>query len=157
LRASAESLARACGIGDCTHFLGWARDLVALYATMDRFERTSRNEGTPVGLIEAMAAGVPVIATSVGGVPDVVADGTDGVLVPSGSADAVARAIVRAFSEPSRTLRMARDARLTIGARYDAGRLVEEMDRLYRQQLHRKRAQPSPGSALRPEDRSCPS
>ena len=75
LKREAENL----GIETFVRFLGWRRDLPALYAASDVVVLTSLNEGTPVSLIEAMAAGLPVVATTVGGVPDVV---ENGLLVP---------------------------------------------------------------------------
>ena len=78
------------------HFHGWRHDLAAVYGDLDVVVNSSRNEGTPVALIEAMAAGRPVVATRVGGTPDLLGDGARGVLVPAGrSAAAVAAAIVR--------------------------------------------------------------
>ena len=71
-RPALEARVKELGLDDCVEFLGWRGDLAALYRRMHVFVLTSINEGTPVSLIEAMAAGVPVVATSVGGVPDVV-------------------------------------------------------------------------------------
>src|SRR5207245_2820341 len=71
LRPAMESSAKEM-LGDRVHFLGWATDLPALYGALDVVVLTSRNEGTPVALIEAAAAGRPVVATAVGGVPAVV-------------------------------------------------------------------------------------
>ena len=60
------------GVADRVRFLGWRRDLSTIYAATDVFLLTSRNEGTPVALIEAMASGVPGVSTDVGGVKDVI-------------------------------------------------------------------------------------
>ena len=73
LRAELEALAATLGIGDRVRFLGWRRDLATIYAATDVFLLTSRNEGTPVALIEAMASAVPGVSTDVGGVEDVIA------------------------------------------------------------------------------------
>ena len=65
-------------------FLGWRRDLPTIYAATDVFLLTSRNEGTPVALIEAMASGVPGVSTDVGGVKDVIVSDDVGARVPNG-------------------------------------------------------------------------
>ena len=72
----------AADMSDQITFTGWRRDLPEVYAGLSVVVNTSLNEGTPVALIEAMAAGVPVVATAVGGVPDVVRPGQTGWLAP---------------------------------------------------------------------------
>ena len=111
----------------------------SLYAAMDLFVLTSINEGTPVSLIEAMAAGVPSVATAVGGVPDVIDDGVTGVLIPSRNPGAVADAIRSAARDTGRGFAMAERARLVVGERYDSRRLVEDIAVMYREVLARKR------------------
>ncbi len=81
------------GLADRVHFMGWQRDLGRIYADLDVLVNSSLNEGTPVAAIEAMAAGVPVVATAVGGVPDMIEERATGYLVPSGDAAAMAAAI----------------------------------------------------------------
>jgi glycosyltransferase involved in cell wall biosynthesis len=139
LRASLHGLADDLGIAGSVHFLGWCSDLPSLYAAMDVFVLTSINEGTPVSLIEAMAAGVPAVATRVGGVPDVIRDGVDGMLVPAGDAPAVARAILDTISDRALAAQRARAARDRVAERYESARLVDDMEELYRELLRRKR------------------
>jgi len=122
-------------------FLGWRRDLAQLYRTFDVAVLSSRNEGTPVALIEAMAAGVPVVAPRVGGVPDVVADNSTGLLVDTRSADALARAMVDLAVAPDRRRKMGAEARRLVSARYGVNRLVGDLDRLYRECLQAKRGE----------------
>lgn len=131
LEADLAREADSLGITTHVRFLGWRRDLPALYAASDVVALTSLNEGTPVSIIEAMAAGLPVVATAVGGVPDVVEDGVTGTLVPSGSVDALARAI--------RHLAVDRDLRMSFGKagrdrafqRYTRQRLTSQVAALY--------------------------
>ncbi len=110
-RQALETLAGELGLGASVRFLGWRRDLERVYADAWVVALTSRNEGSPVSLIEAMAAGRPVVATRVGGVPDLVEEGVTGHLVPPGDADALARAMTdllldagrrRAFGQAAR-------------------------------------------------------
>ena len=115
---------------------------------MDVFVLTSLNEGTPVSLIEAMAAGVPVIASAVGGVPDVIDDGVTGVLIPPGEPEALASAIVDAVTLRDRAFQMAGRARLSVRERFDSARLIQDAEAMYRQTLMELRGEnpalPSP-------------
>ncbi len=139
LRPEIESKAHRV-LGNRVQFLGWITDLPALYASLDVVVLTSRNEGTPVVLIEAGAASRPVIATSVGGVPDVVIDGETGFLVAAGDSEAVADRIVRSIANPERAGRMGRAGSAFVRERFSADRLVAETASLYRQLLARLRA-----------------
>ena len=138
-RAVLERRVAELGLADAVQFVGWRRDLAAVYSSMDLFALTSLNEGTPVSLIEAMAAGVPVVATAVGGVPDVVTDGTTGVLVPPRQPAALAAAIVDAVTRPSRSAHMAAFAREHVRKRFDTARLVQDTEALYLEVLAGRR------------------
>ena len=117
-RAELETAARASGLGDRVRFLGWRADLNRLYADLDVVVLTSKNEGSPVALIEAMAAGRPVVSTRAGGVEDVVTDGETGVVVPIGDAPAVARAVVDLLEDPARAARLGAAGRASVVARF---------------------------------------
>ena len=111
-RAALEQKAAALGLGPRTTFVGWRKDLESVYADLDVVVNSSRNEGTPVALIEAMAAGRPVVATAVGGTADLLGDGERGLLVPAASPSALAEAILRTLTttrraDRRRTRRMA--------------------------------------------------
>jgi glycosyltransferase involved in cell wall biosynthesis len=128
-RSEIEADVAALGLEDVVRLLGWRRDLRAIYADLDVVVISSRNEGTPVSLIEAMAAGVPVVSTAVGGVPDLLQSGALGVLVPSDDATALAEAIV-ATIERGDPERVERAQRRVLG-QYDAARLVADIKQLY--------------------------
>lgn len=134
-RAELEALSRSLGIGDRVMFLGWRRDLDRIYADLDVVALTSQNEGSPVSLIEAMTAQCAVVSTSVGGVPDLIQDRVDGLLVPPGRAEVVAQALHELLADPV----LRRSLGLAAGAKaypaYSASRLVDDMDRLYRSLL----------------------
>ncbi|MCC6438745.1 MAG: glycosyltransferase family 4 protein, partial [Acidimicrobiales bacterium] len=91
----------------------------------------SNNEGSPVALIEAMAAARPVVATRVGGVPDVVHDGESGLLVPAGDADTFADALLAVLRDPERAARFGQAGRAAVYPRHSSGRLVQDIERLY--------------------------
>ena len=146
------ALVRKLGLSEQVRFLGWHGDLPSLYAAMDLFVLTSINEGTPVSLIEAMAAGVPSIATAVGGVPDVLEDGMTGVLIPPRNPGAVAAAIKHAVTNTAGSSAMAIRARARVAERFSAGRLVQEVDLTYRDVLARKRGLPGSYAAPVPSE-----
>ena len=134
LRPELEAKAAALGLGGNVRFLGWRRDLATIYAATDVLALTSRNEGTPVALIEAMASGVPGVATDVGGVRSVIADSSMGVVVPRDDDAAFVAAVTRLLAATDRAAMAAR-ARAHILARFDRRRLVDDIERLYRQLL----------------------
>lgn len=125
------------GLAERVHFTGWRADLGAVYSDLDLVVCCSRNEGTPVSLIEASAAGRAVIGTRVGGIPDIIASGVNGLLVPSGDAAALAAAIVELVDDPDRRRQMGIAGRRTVRERYSADRMVKELKDLYRNLLDR--------------------
>jgi glycosyltransferase involved in cell wall biosynthesis len=127
LRKTAEEM----GIADRTLFLGWRKDMVPVYAGLDLLALSSDNEGTPVALIEGMAAGAPVVATAVGGVPDVVRNGSTGRLVPPGDAAAMARAWAATLTGKPVTARMRELARRDVEERFGRERMLSAMAALY--------------------------
>lgn len=130
------------GLGASVHFTGWRKDLAAVYSDLDVVVCCSRNEGTPVSLIEACAAGRPVVGTRVGGVPDIITPGVNGLLVPSGDAAAVAGAIQELVSDPARRASMGEEGRRMMLQRHGADRMVKELEDLYRNLLDRGTLKP---------------
>jgi glycosyltransferase involved in cell wall biosynthesis len=124
----------AAGLADRVMFVGWSARSPDWYAASDVVALTSDREGTPLALIEAAAAGRPVVATDVGGVADVVVDGTTGFVVPASSVDALADSIVGLARDPDLRRRMGREAP-SHATRYSAERLVSDLDALYREAL----------------------
>jgi glycosyltransferase involved in cell wall biosynthesis len=138
LRGELEPAFRA-SLGERVTFTGWVRDLPALYASLDVVALTSRNEGTPVSLIEAAAARRPVVATRVGGVADVVVDGRSGVLVPRGDDAALADAVEEIIGQPGRARAMGEAGRAHVSERFSARVLVDRIADLYEELLAAKR------------------
>jgi len=131
LRSQLEAEAAALEIAGRCRFVGWQSDIRAVYAAADVVALTSNNEGSPVSIIEAMAAGRPVVSTAVGGVPDVIHRDRDGVLVPAGDSHALATAIESLLADPMRRDELGAAARLTVYPKYDASRLVADVTHLY--------------------------
>ncbi len=115
-------------LGDRIFFTGWRRDLPQVYSELAVVVNTSANEGTPVALIEAMAAGAPVVATAVGGVPDVVRNGETGWLVPNDDCGALAAAVKAAVREGEA---VAARAQAEVLQRFSKERLIGDVEKLY--------------------------
>ena len=107
-RRSVEDLAGELGIMRDSLFPGYQEDVGPFFAAFDVFVLPSGNEGTPVTAIEALASGCPVVATRVGGVPDVVTDGEDGFLVEPGDVDELATSMARLANDSGLRARMGR-------------------------------------------------
>lgn len=134
-RAELEAAVSAAGLASRVRFLGWRADLARLYADLDVVVLTSKNEGLPVALIEAMAASRPVVSTRAGGVEDVVTDGETGVVVEIGDVPAVARAVVDLIEDPARAARLGAAASASVVRRFDSTRLIDDVDALYQRLL----------------------
>ena len=137
-RARLEPWAKSV-LGDRVHFFGWQKDTPGVFGDLDLVVNTSLNEGTPVALIEALAAGRSVVATSVGGTPDLLGGGSWGALVPARSPEAVARAISEFLGTPEASDRGAAERQANVVRRYSVVRLLNDMASLYRELLGRKR------------------
>lgn len=131
-RPQLERQAAELGIAADVHFLGYRRELRPVFAAADLAVLSSDNEGTPVSLIEAAAAGLPAVATDVGGVREVVSEDT-GILTPRDDATALAAAIVELAADPKRRERYGRAARQHAIDSYGAARLLSDVDALYRE------------------------
>lgn len=134
-RAEIEAMAAGLGLAGAVRFEGWRHDLPRVYAATDVCVLTSRNEGTPVALIEALASGVPVVSTEVGGVGDVVNDPRLGATVPDGDAAGLADRIVDALAPERRRAGDAAARRASVLARYGFDRLAADVASLYRRVL----------------------
>lgn len=133
LRSQLEETARDFGLADRTRFLGWRRDLHVVYGATDVLLLTSRNEGTPVALIESLAAGVPGVSTDVGGVGDVIGD--FGLVAAYDDAAGLARAVETLLGDRDRRHAMGDRGRKAMLSRYGIDRLVGDIDTLYRELL----------------------
>jgi glycosyltransferase involved in cell wall biosynthesis len=134
-RERLEQRAHDLGLARSCLFLGYQLDVAPWYAVCDAVVLTSASEGTPVTIIEALAAGRAVVATNVGGVPDVVSDGETGFLVGPGDTDAFADRLEILARDPKRREAMGRAGRERVLSRYVVARLVEDVDALYRELL----------------------
>ena len=130
--------ARESGVIDRFQFLGHRDDVPAVLAQADLFVLPSRSEASPNSVIEAMAAGLPVVASNVGGIPELVADGRTGRLVPPGNPNALAGALLDLLEHPERAAEFGRAGRRRIEQTYSFDRMVEQFETLYLTQLAAK-------------------
>jgi len=122
---------RALGLGDRFRFLGRRADALALMTAADIVVLPSRQEGLPVVLMEATSVGAAIVATSVGGVPQVITDGWNGLLVSPGRPEVLADAIERLWAEPELRATLGRQAGAD-STRFDIARASAELEELYR-------------------------
>jgi glycosyltransferase involved in cell wall biosynthesis len=134
-RAGLERAAHELGLMRHCLFLGYQEEVARFYAAFDVFLLASENEGTPVTTIESLAASRPVVATRVGGVPDVVEDGIDGLLAEPRDVEGLAARLERLARDGALRTEMGRRGRERVLARYAVDRLVGDVDALYRSLL----------------------
>jgi glycosyltransferase involved in cell wall biosynthesis len=131
LREALRVDAGRLGLASRVHFLGARRDLGEQLAAVDVFVMPSLWEGLPLSLILAMGAALPVVATSVAGIPEVVVDGEAGWLVPPGDSAALARALTDVFADPARAASIGRAARDWVRPRFGVEEYVNAVAGLY--------------------------
>jgi glycosyltransferase involved in cell wall biosynthesis len=130
-RSALESSAEASGVQDSIVFLGQRTDIPELLACCDIFVLPSRAEGLPNSLLEAMAAGLPVVATAVGGVPEVIEDGVSGLLIPPRDPVSLADAILRILEDPAFAAGLALAGRERARMHFDFDRVVAALESVY--------------------------
>lgn len=143
LRGQLQASAEAAALDGRLTWAGFRRDLPDVCFGSDAVVLTSDNEGTPVSLIEALAAGTPVVATDVGGVPTVVQDGVGGLVVEPGDETGIADAVLRVLDDVD-LQRRARDGRDHVAQAFGLDELVRRLDSLYRHLLARRDARSEP-------------
>ena len=119
-------------------FTSWIKDVDRAYAGLDIVSLSSLNEGTPVSLIEAQAAGKPIISTRVGGVEDVVSEGQSGLLSESDNEEEMAENLLKMVENDDLRAKMAGFGRENVMNRYSRQRLVKDMFNLYNQLLQER-------------------
>src|SRR3954470_17310426 len=134
-RPKAEWLAGTLGIADHVLFLGKQNDMAQLLSMADLLLLPSENESFGLVALEAMACEVPVIASNVGGIPEVVVHGQDGYLFPVGDSDGMSSACIDLIKNPERRLEMGQTARQHAQREFCASKIVKRYEELYRQTI----------------------
>lgn len=141
LRQELVALAEDLGLRDRVRFLGFRSDASALMASLDVLVVPSLTEGSPLVTLEAMAAGVPVVASAVGGIPDQIRDGKEGLLVPPGDTGAMAEAIAALLRDPARARSLGEAGRRRATSVFSHAVMVRRIEDVYREVLGRPAAQ----------------
>jgi len=136
-RSRLASLARTLGVEPCVEFVGYQANVAPWLNRMDCFVLPSHYEGCSNALLEAMAVGLPVIATAVGGNPELIENGVSGWLIPDGDEAALVEAIRRVCVNPDLAQAMATRARARVQAQFNVNQMVEETVAVYRSLLQR--------------------
>jgi glycosyltransferase involved in cell wall biosynthesis len=137
-RGALEALASDLGVAGRIHWAGHQRGVMHLLPAFDLFVQPSLHEGMPNTVLEAMAAGLPVVATAVGGTPEAVVDGLTGLLIPPRDPDALAETIAALLRDPDLRREMGRAGRERVAEHFGMARMVEQTERLYTQLLTEK-------------------
>jgi glycosyltransferase involved in cell wall biosynthesis len=130
-RGAFEAVARELGVADRVVFTGWSNEVRPLLATFDVVVQPSRREGFGISVVEAMLAGVPVVATAVGGMGEVVVDGVTGITVPAEDPAAIAAAVAALLDAPDRRAEMGARGRERALERFTADRMAAAFARVY--------------------------
>lgn len=126
-------LSERIGLKNRVIFYGFESNISKIYSNLDFFVLPSLTEGTPMALLEAMAFGVPVIASNVGEVPKIIRDGENGILVEPGNHKMLAEKIAYVLTHPSEARRMADAARKTIELEYDIRKWIRNIEGVYKE------------------------
>jgi glycosyltransferase involved in cell wall biosynthesis len=139
LRAQADAVLAAAGLGHLAWLPGVRSDVADIMRGMHAFALPSLAEGISNTILEAMASGVPVVATAVGGNADLVSHGETGLITPAGDSQAMARQLVTLARDPGRARRMGQAARQRAVTDFSMSAMVSTYQQVYDQQLHRIR------------------
>ena len=137
LRGKLEDFAKKLGIEKNIHFLGERKDIEEILPLMDIFVLSSKREGFPITILEAMACGIPVVATSVGGTPELVESGKEGFLVPPENPHILSDAIVNLLRKEELGKEMGRNGRERVKS-FSIERMVERTESLYNELMQRR-------------------
>jgi glycosyltransferase involved in cell wall biosynthesis len=148
--AELRALANHLDLAGQVRFLGRVEDVPALLGRASLFVLPSLTEGISLTLLEAMARGLPVVATQVGGNPEVVAEGETGLLVPPGRPEELASAILHLLASPELSRRMGEAGRRRVRERFDVRGMAAAYDALYREGLRDKSVSPTQAAPPRP-------
>lgn len=131
LRASLQAHAQKLGLADCVHFVGHRDDTYDFMRALDVFVLPSLHEGIPMVLLEAMALARPIVASRVGGIPEVIQDGVHGLLVPVGDEQALADACLQHLTDRELATRCCGAAQRRVEQQFSSAAMADQMCRLY--------------------------
>lgn len=156
MRAALQSLAQDLGVADMLHFAGVRENMPEVYNALDVLVNSSHTEAMPLTLMEAMASGLPVVATRVGGVPDIVAEGETGFLVAPGDAADIAARTALLLADPALRTHMAVQARQRALEKFPLDAAVHKVGALMERLVRRAAAPPRQQARHLPLQASAP-
>jgi glycosyltransferase involved in cell wall biosynthesis len=148
LRSSLERQVQVRGLASRFHFLGERDDVPRLLAEADLFVLPSRSEACPNGVLEAMAAGLPVVASRAGGIPELIDSGVDGMLVEPNAPAALATTVLDVMNQPALAASLGRAAAEKAERRFSLDRMVSSFEGLYLAKLQRRAVSREPDAEL---------
>ena len=131
LRDKLKKITHDLNMDSSVAFVGFQKDVFKYLADMDVFVLPSRTEGSPISIFEAMSAGLPVISTTVGGIPEVVINELNGILVPPCDPDALAKAIIDMLSVPEKMRKMGKEGQKRVIRHFNPDLFIEKHERIY--------------------------
>lgn len=134
----AQRMAEQLRVSDYISFLGDRNDVPQLLSQSQVFVLSTHYEGLPISILEAMRAGLPIVATEVDGVPEAVREGENGLLVPRSNPAALADALAKLIQSPEMRKRMGEKSRLMYESEFGVGRMLTELDEVYASALSKK-------------------
>ena len=132
-RRSLENLVAELGLSEVVEMPGWRDDIPAVLSSLDLFVSAARCEPFGLAIVEAMAAGLPIVASASEGALEIIEDGHTGKLVPVGDPEPLAQAIIDLLDDPLERSRLGRNAQLAARERYSLKRMATDTERLYRE------------------------
>jgi glycosyltransferase involved in cell wall biosynthesis len=129
--AALREQAQRLGIADRVRFLGFVREMTELYPAIDFLLLTSKYEGLPITILEAMASGVPIVASKLDGIAEVLTDREDAALVPDQNAEAFATRLLELIEQPTRATEYAQRALEKVRTQYSAERMTRDVEAIY--------------------------
>lgn len=139
LREELQEQAENLGLSSNILFLGWRKDVLEILPIIDLFVLPSINEGLGMVLVEAYAFGKPVVATNVGGIPEVVEDKKTGLLTPPKDSKKLAQAIIELLEDPKRAKKMGEEGKKKVITTFGVDVMVEKIERLYEELIRGKK------------------
>jgi glycosyltransferase involved in cell wall biosynthesis len=130
-RCRLEGIAQEHDVASSVRLVGQRDDARTLLGAFDVYVNSSTSEGVSLSILEAMAAQLPVVATSVGGTPEVILDGSTGMLVPARNPDALAHALAVLAADVRQRTRLGESARVAVEQRFTIDRMVDHYARVY--------------------------
>ncbi len=136
-RPDVDRLIRKYELNTRIHCPGFKRDVYRYFQCASAFALSSELEGAPLSLLEAMSCGLPVVATAVGGIPEIITDNENGLLVPLGDIDALADKLYAILTDGTLAHRLGKQARHTILERHTAEKVVPQYEKIYQRVIQR--------------------